>query len=146
VNGKKVCGILTEMSTEMDCINHIVIGIGINVNTESFPEEISAVATSLSMETNATINRSQLIATILKQFEPYYHSYLSTCDLSFLIAEYNSLLINVQKEVMILEGTDKYKGIALGINETGELLVQVGDLVKTIVAGEVSVRGIYGYV
>lgn len=146
VNGKKVCGILTEMSTEMDDINHIVIGIGINVNTKTFPQDISEVATSLYMEQKAIINRSQLIANIVKQFEVLYHIYLKTCDLTHLVADYNSLLINVQKEVLILEGTDKYQGIALGVNQTGELLVQVGDVVKTVVAGEVSVRGLYGYV
>ena len=51
MNGKKVCGILTEMSAQMDYVNHIVIGIGINVHNESFPEEIAPVATSLYMET-----------------------------------------------------------------------------------------------
>ena len=52
VNGHKVCGILTEMSSEPDFIHHVVVGIGINVNTETFPEEIANIATSLYHESN----------------------------------------------------------------------------------------------
>lgn len=55
VNGKKVCGILTEMSTELECINYIVTGIGINVANHEFPEEIRDVATSLYLETGKEV-------------------------------------------------------------------------------------------
>ena len=55
VNGKKLCGILTEMSSEIDHVNYVVPGIGINVNTESFPEEIRQVATSVYLETGKTL-------------------------------------------------------------------------------------------
>lgn len=59
INGKKICGILTEMSAEMDSINHIVIGIGINVNNPEFPEDIRQVATSALLETGKPFRRSE---------------------------------------------------------------------------------------
>ena len=67
LNGKKVVGILTEMSTEIEYINHVVIGVGINVNTEAFPEEICATATSIRRESGKTWRRAELIAAILRQ-------------------------------------------------------------------------------
>ena len=65
-SGKKVCGILTEMSAEMDYINYIVIGIGINVYTEKFPDDIADVAISLYQENPKQYHRAQLISDILK--------------------------------------------------------------------------------
>ena len=82
MNGKKVCGILTEMSAQMDYVNHIVIGIGINVHNESFPEEIAPVATSLYMETGEHFNRAALIEEVWEQFEHYYAIFMETEDLS----------------------------------------------------------------
>ena len=76
VNGKKVCGILTEMSTELECINYIVTGIGINVANHEFPEEIRDVATSLYLETGKEVRRSQLIAAIMRAYEGYYDKFM----------------------------------------------------------------------
>ena len=72
VNGKKICGILTEMSAEMTGIHYLVIGTGINTNVEEFPEEIQSVATSLIKELGEKVNRAELIAACLKYFEEYY--------------------------------------------------------------------------
>lgn len=147
VHGKKVCGILAEMSTEMDYINHIVVGIGINANTEEFPEEIKEKATSLAIEKGNKIVRAELIACIMKEFEKYYQVFLDTNDLQNLIEEYNSYLVNYNKEVVIQNGSEKLEAMAYGINKKGELLVRTKEgEEKTIMAGEVSVRGIYGYV
>lgn len=146
INGKKVCGILTEMSSEMDYINHIVIGIGINVNTEHFHESIKDIATSLYLEYKNKVKRSVLVCEILKQFELYYEMYLETKNLSLLIEQYNQLLVNIGKEVVVIEAQSQFQGTALGVNESGELIVQVNDTIKRIVSGEVSVRGVYGYI
>ena len=72
LNKKKICGILTEMSAEIDYINYVVIGPGINVNTEEFPEEIANTATSLYLETGMRFRRAELIAAIMETFETYY--------------------------------------------------------------------------
>lgn len=147
VNGKKICGILTEMSTEIEWINHVVIGVGINVNTESFPAEIAETATSLYLESGKHQKRSPLIAEVLKQFEGYYGLFLEAGDLSAMQERYNSLLVNCGREVRVLEPRHEYSGRAVGINEAGELLVCTEDgQTRRVYAGEVSVRGIYGYV
>ncbi len=147
INGKKVCGILTEMSTEIQWINHVVIGVGINVNTEYFPEELTETATSIYLESGGKQQRSGLIAEVLKQFERYYAMFLETGNLSAMQEEYNRLLVNRNREVKVLEPGNEYNGYAIGINETGELLIRTEDgQIREVYAGEVSVRGIYGYV
>ena len=73
MNKKKVCGILTEMSTEIDYINYVVIGVGINVNQKAFDEELKEKATSLMIETGAPVKRSALIAAVMKHFEKIMH-------------------------------------------------------------------------
>lgn len=147
INGKKVCGILTEMSTEIQWINHVVIGVGINVNTENFPEELAETATSLYLENGKRQQRSLLIAEVLKQFERYYDLFINAGNLSAMQEQYNKLLVNCGREVKVLEPGHEFTGQAVGINETGELLVRTEDgKIRQIYAGEVSVRGIYGYV
>lgn len=147
VHGRKVCGILTEMSTEIDYINYVVIGVGINVNQETFPEEIRDTATSLKIETGSSVRRSVLIATIMECFEQFYEVFMTTEDLSGLQERYNAMLVNLGREVRVLEPGNEYEAHALGINRTGELIVRTPDgQEKEIYAGEVSVRGVYGYV
>lgn len=146
MNGKKVCGILTEMSAQFDYVNHIVIGIGINVHNESFPEEIFHMATSLYLESKEHFNRAALIEEILEQFEKYYAVYLKTEDLSGLVKEYDSNLVNMHQQVKVLDPKEPFEGKAMGITARGELVVDTWESRKLVYAGEVSVRGIYGYV
>ena len=147
VNGRKICGILTEMSTEIDYINHVVIGAGINVNQDDFPEDIRKTASSLKMEFGKQVKRSELIAAIMKSFEKDYEIFVKTEDLSGLQELYNSMLVNLDRDVKVLEPGNEYEAHALGINKTGELIVRTAEgEEKEIYAGEVSVRGVYGYV
>lgn len=145
-DGKKMAGILTEMSAQIDYINHIVIGIGINVRNESFPEGIHEVATSAYLQSGRQICRAELVAEVLKKFEFYYEQYLATQNLQKLIDEYNQYLINCGRRVQVLDPKGDYTGTALRANSSGELLVSTEDGVVNVSAGEVSVRGIYGYV
>ena len=145
IGRKKICGILTEMSTEIDYINYLVVGIGINVSTMEFPENIKEKATSIKC--NTLVNRSEFIARIMKEFELNYSIFMKTYDLSSLQREYNEYLVSKDKEVVIIEKDQQYEGIALGINKEGELLVRTKDgRERNVFSGEVSVRGIYGYV
>lgn len=147
LSGKKICGILTEMSAQVDYINYLVIGTGINVNLEEIPEEIRDKATSLYLETGVRVSRGKLIAAVLEAFEPCYEQFLRTQDLSGMLAEYNRLLVNCGRPVTVLDPGGAYEGVSRGINSQGELLVVREDQTETAVyAGEVSVRGIYGYV
>ena len=147
VNGKKVCGILTEMSSEMESIHYVVPGIGINCNTKEFPEELKGTATSLLLETGAPVKRSRLVGAVMKALEGYYAAFMETGDMSALLETYNSMLVNRQKEVRVLEPGKEYTALALGIDASGALLVRKEDgQTEAIISGEVSVRGIYGYV
>ncbi len=147
VNGKKVCGILTEMNAQFDYINHIVVGIGINVHNESFPEEISQMASSLMIEAGGKrFHRAQIIAETMSYFEQYYDTFLKTQDLSALVREYDELLVNMNKAVRVLDPKEPFDGKAMGITPKGELIVDTWESRKLVSSGEVSVRGIYGYV
>ena len=147
VNSKKVCGILTEMNAQFAYINHIVVGIGINVHNESFPEEISQMASSLMIEAGGKrFHRAQIIAETMSYFEQYYDTFLKTQDLSALVREYDELLVNMNKAVRVLDPKEPFDGKAMGITPKGELIVDTWESRKLVSSGEVSVRGIYGYV
>lgn len=146
LNGKKIVGILTEMSAQFDYINHIVIGNGINVNTTSFPEELQNMATSLFLETGKKFKRAEIIAKTWEYFEQFYEIFLETEDLSALMKEYNALLVNMHKGVKVLDPKEPFEGKAMGITKNGELIVDTWECRKLVSSGEVSVRGIYGYV
>ncbi len=151
LNGKKIVGILTEMSAQVDYVNHIVVGTGINVHQADFPQEIAKTATSLKLELqkagrNVQLSRAELLGAVLTYFERYYEIYLQTQDLSALQEEYNSMLVNIGKGVRVLDPLGEYEGTALGIDNRGQLLVDRGKEICEVSSGEVSVRGIYGYV
>lgn len=147
INGKKLVGILTEMSTQIDYINHVTVGVGINVNSAEFPEEIKETATSLRKECGHTVRRAPIIAAIMKRLEENYERFLETQDLTGLQENYSAMLINKDRDVLIIGGKEQYKAHALGISSTGELVIRREDgTVEEVNAGEVSVRGVYGYV
>lgn len=147
INGKKVCGILTEMSAEMEGIHYIIVGIGINANTEDFPDEIVDIATSIGKECGQKIHRAALIAEFCQQFEKCYEAFLKCQDLTLIKDEYEKYLINTGKEVKIIKNKEEKIRTAVGINKLGELLVKKADgTMETVLSGEVSVRGLYGYV
>lgn len=146
VNGKKVCGILTEMKAEMDYIHGVIIGVGINVNVESFPEDLQSMATSLILEKGRKVSRAEVIERVAENFEEYYEKFMEAEDLSLLRDLYEERLISKGKAVKVLDPQGEYTGISKGITDTGELVVETQDgKEQQVYAGEVSVRGIYGY-
>ena len=147
LSGKKVCGILTEMNLSGMQVEDIIVGVGLNVNTMKFPDELEDKATSLRKETLRELECGELLQLILKEFDKQYQRFLENQNLEFLQEDYNAMLINRGREVMVLEPGKEYLAKALGINKFGELLVQKEDgSTEAVFAGEVSVRGIYGYV
>lgn len=146
MDGKKICGILTEMGMSAGRMSYIAAGIGINVQNTEFPEEIADRATSLYLETNKHFDRAELIEEILEQFEHYYAVFTKTENLSGLVEEYNAHLVNRNRMVRVLDEKEPFEGTAEGITPQGELVVATGEGRKLVSAGEVSVRGIYGYV
>ena len=147
INKKKVCGILTEMAASGGTIDNVIVGVGINVNQKMFDEEISHIATSLYMEKGERYSRADIIIAFLEFFEYYYDIFEERQDFSDLVNVYESYLINKDVEVRVLDPAGEYTGTACGINDFGELIVQKEDGKYTRVSsGEVSVRGVYGYV
>lgn len=146
-NGKKLCGILTESSTDLEYINYVVVGIGINVNQTSFPDELADKASSLLLELGHSVNRGAVLGEFLNLFEVYYDIFIKTEDMSGLIDVYNEMLVNCGREVKIIEKDKERILKAIGIDENGGLIVENQEGVReSIISGEVSVRGLYGYV
>ena len=145
IGGKKICGILTEMSAEIERVSYIICGIGINVNIEEFPEELREKAASLYTVTGEKHNRTEIIRSVMEEFEPLYDEYLKK-RLKNIVPEYKSVCVNIGKRVSILYGEHQTTGTAVDINENGHLVVDTDEGEITVSSGEVSVRGVYGYV
>jgi BirA family biotin operon repressor/biotin-[acetyl-CoA-carboxylase] ligase len=146
-NDKKMCGILTEMSADIEYIHYVVIGIGINANAETFPEEIASMATSLKKESGREVNRADLVAAVLNHFETDYETFMKHSSLEPLREAYNERLINIGRQVKIISQGETKIRTSQGIDADGSLVVcdETGKTEK-IISGEVSVRGLYGYV
>jgi len=140
VNNKKVCGILTEMSGEINKVNYVVVGMGINVNCEEedVPKDLLLKATSLKIEENKEFKRNILVADILNNFEKLYTELIeyNNIDTSIEICKKNSILIG--KEVRIINRNRERFGKAVGLNSNGELLVQFeNEEIKPLISGEI---------
>lgn len=147
INGKKLCGILTEMSAEIDQVHYVVIGVGINANLTHFPEEIRDTATSLKLELGREVNRAELIAAVMRKFEFLDGLFEKSGSLETIAEAYNRICVNAGRQVRVLDPKGEYTGQALGIDSSGSLLVKREDgTLRRVRSGEVSVRGIYGYV
>lgn len=147
MNGKKVCGILTEMNLKADGGYSVIVGVGINLDNAEFTEDISTTATSILREYGRKPTSKELLQKIVKIFWQNYDAYCRCQSFENFKQHYESYLANKDAYVKVLEPQGEYTGIARGINQKGELIVETedGDCV-TVYAGEVSVRGIYGYV
>lgn len=143
IGRKKICGILTEMSAESDRVEFVVVGIGVNVNTDAFPEEISHKATSLKIETGKQIDRRALLREILLQLEIYTDEFLlNTCG--SITGEYKENCVTIGREVSVARGGEQMTGMAVDITLGGSLVVKRQDGTLTeIGSGEVAVQGIY---
>ncbi len=145
IDGKKICGILTEMSAEIERINYVICGIGINVNTPSFPEELQDKATSLFVETAKKHEREKIAADVLNEFEKLYNVFTEK-GFSFLADEYRKMCVTLNKDVRVIHRNNELTGKAVDIDDSGNLIVETENGQITVHSGEVSVRGIYGYI
>lgn len=143
INGKKAVGILTEMDCEMSEVHFVIPGIGINVNTASFPPEIADIATSLYLECGKTVSRRRLVHKVLERLEEHYETFLRTGSFAAMLEDYRKLCITLGKEVHVL-GREPFFAEALDITPEGELLVRRADNGKeeVVFSGEVSIRGV----
>lgn len=124
IGGKKVCGILLESSAEDERLKYVVCGVGVSANLQphDFPPELQSVATSLAIESGRTVEREELIAEFLKQFEDLYELYY-TQGFGPIRTLWEALSITLNKPVTIRTPQGIIEGIASTLDESGALVV-----------------------
>lgn len=146
VHNKKVCGILTELSAEMERVNYVIIGIGINIKTMDFPDEIKKKATSLYKE-GYKLSRVDIVRRFCIEFEKLYKGYIldgNKQDTLELCRKYSAI---IGEKVYLINNNKRELVKCIDINENGNLIIkEKNDEIQEIMSGEVSIRGIKGYV
>ena len=146
INNKKVAGILTELSTEVDKINYIVLGIGINTKTMKFSQEISEIATSLHKE-GYEISRVDIVKAILEEFEKLYLQYVNENVRKETLSICRKYSAIIGKDIYLIKEDEKELVRCLDINDDGNLIVRnENNIIQEIISGELSIRGVKGYV
>jgi len=140
IKGRKLAGILTEITTEMDAVNYILVGLGLNVNTpsESFPKEIREKATSIFIETGAQFSRTRLIRTCLEQFEKYYEMFKEN-EFSSIIHRWKQLSDIVGKNISVGVIGQEHMGEVVDIDDDGVLILKDDQgRIQRIISGDVT--------
>lgn len=150
LGGKKLCGILTEVSLEGEsgALQYAVMGIGVNVlhEKQDFDGEVAEIATSLALETGKSVSRASLAAAMIEELDALY-SALCSGETAPYLARYRSDCLTIGHEVQLLWQDVKEKVFALDVdNDLGLIVRRADGTLDTIRTGEVSVRGLYGYV
>jgi BirA family biotin operon repressor/biotin-[acetyl-CoA-carboxylase] ligase len=137
INGKKVCGILTEIGAEMDSIQYVVVGVGIdaNVDTETFPEEFRDSSTSLKNELGYDINRVEFVQKLLIELETLYLKFQKE-GFTSIMEEWRMMSATIGQWVKITTQSRIIYGEAIGVDSDGALIIETGeDRLEKIVAG-----------
>ena len=139
LGGKKLGGILTEMHAEPSAVRFVIVGIGLNVNQEKFPSELSSTATSIRKESGKLSYRLELLARLLTQFESDYNRFLRDGP-AFVVERFESVSSFAKgRRVRVDTGTESYAGVTAGLSADGLLLVQRdGGPLSTVIAGDVT--------
>lgn len=149
IKGKKVCGILTEMSFHSEKRYNVIMGIGINVNLdkEDFDDEVKNKATSLKIIAGDKVDRNKLLSKILNNFERLYIPFKENEDISETIKISREGSILIGKYVRIIKNSDEKIVKVLDIDNKGQLIVKYDNgEIEEIFSGEVSIRGMEGYI
>lgn len=149
IDNKKVCGILTEISGELNSLNYIIVGIGINVNQrlEDFPKDLLKMAISLKEYIGKCVSRKELTVNLLRNFDKLYKEFIINKNIKEVVEECKKYSVTLGKKVKVISGNNVLIGEAIDFDENGVLIFKKenGETVK-IISGEVSVRGLDNYV
>ncbi len=140
IAGKKVCGLLSEMSAEQDRIRHIVLGVGVDVNMElhALPADVGVLSTTLANETGERMDRPVLLQRILRELDKRYVAFLA--DEGDVLREWTSLNVTVGKRVQVSGAGGTQEGLAQGIDSDGRLVMKLDDgSIRTVAAGDVTI-------
>lgn len=147
VGKKKLGGILTELSLDsVGNVEYAVVGIGINCtqNADDFPEELQSIATSLRLCTENAVDRAAVIAQILAALHSMWENLWDTAS---ILCQYRKDCITIGQDISLVRGDEIRHGKALDVDDTGGLIVQFADgELQSVGSGEVSIRGMYGYI
>lgn len=149
LNKKKVCGILTEMSAEINKVNFVVVGIGVNANIDevNIPIELQDKAESLNKYLDEELSRKDIVNEILYEFEKLYLDFIESRSIKKSIDICRKYSATLNKNIRIIDNESEARAYALDLNEDGELIVKYEDgTIDKVYSGEVSVRGLYEYV
>lgn len=138
-NGKKIAGLLNEMSAEADRLNQVIMGIGVNLNmtAEQFPTHLRTPPTSAMLETGVKIDRIAFTRTLLERLDSWYQTFLQE-GFTPVRSAWESISNTIGRKVAIDSGDQHLVGRVTGLDNMGALLVQIGDSVQTIYAGDVT--------
>ncbi len=150
LGGKKLCGILTELSVEGEsgALQYVVTGIGVNVahTREDFAGELENVATSLAIETGRSVSRAALAAAMIEELDRMYDALLTGGTQRYLDA-YRRDCLTIGREVQLLWQDTREQVRAVGVDDAlGLEVIRADGSHDVIRTGEVSVRGLYGYI
>ena len=139
--GRKLVGILTEMSAEMDAINFVVLGIGINVSLQEndFPEELRNIGASISMGAGREVSRVEVLQKLLERLE-YWYDVVKKEGFEPVLKAWRRESITLGQPVRVLAGEETYDGVAEELAEDGSLLVRTENDLRRVLAGDVSLR------
>ena len=139
IRGKKAGGILTEMHADPEAIRFVVVGIGLNVNQERFPGELTNIATSLRQETGKPQSRMELLVRLLREFETDYNRFVRE-GVASVVKRFEVLSSYAHgKRVRVTNGTESFLGTTVGLGPEGLLQVERDDgRVVTVIAGDVA--------
>ena len=143
VKGRKVCGMLLEMDATPEKVESVVAGVGINVHQTQFDSEIAHSASSLDLLAGRRISRSAIVRAFLEAFERSM-----ALDDEAMMRAYRERSATIGQRVQVIGLTGTYTGTAEDITESGSLLVRADEdgTAREVLAADVSVRGIMGYV
>jgi BirA family transcriptional regulator, biotin operon repressor / biotin---[acetyl-CoA-carboxylase] ligase len=139
LRGKKMGGILTEMHAEPSQVRFVIVGIGLNVNQEKFPEELRSLATSLRIETGKQESRLELLVRLLREFDSDYNRFLREGPAA-VVPKFEAVSSYARgKRVRVTNGSASFVGVSAGLSPEGLLQVQRDDgQVVTVISGDVA--------
>ena len=140
--GRKISGTLCEMKAEIDRVNHVVVGTGIDVNMKPSDDIIQDIATSLFMETGIEYSRVRLAAFLLEELEIVYNSWLIEGNLEFIIDEWDAHSLLKGKQVDVRTVSRIVSGKVVGISNNGALKLELPDgSLRLVYAGDATLHG-----
>jgi BirA family transcriptional regulator, biotin operon repressor / biotin---[acetyl-CoA-carboxylase] ligase len=141
IEGKKFCGILTEMNAEATRVRHVVIGIGINVNQTQFPAELQSIATSLRLATGREWSRVELCAALLKSLDREYADLLGSADArESILHRFQEKSSSVRGRQVQIEENGEFTGVTDGLDPRGFLRVQTAQGLRIVLSGTVRLK------